>query len=112
MPVTVFVTAHNHYAVKAFDVHALDYLTKPVEPERLKATLARVKQRIAAQTALMTQEKLKSMLAILGGEPAERREIPKEFPKRLVIPNGIKDSFVNVEDIEWIEAADYYSCLL
>src|SRR5580693_873492 len=38
MPITVFVTAHNHYAVKAFDVCALDYLTKPVEPERLKAT--------------------------------------------------------------------------
>ena len=55
MPITVFVTAHNHYAVKAFEVHALDYLTKPVEPERLRAALVRVKERIAADAALMTQ---------------------------------------------------------
>src|ERR1700761_2553724 len=39
MPVTVFVTAHDQYAIQAFEVQALDYLTKPVEPERLRATL-------------------------------------------------------------------------
>jgi two-component system, LytTR family, response regulator len=107
MPITVFVTAHNHYALKAFEVHALDYLTKPVEPERLRSALARVKERIAAHAALMTQEQLKSMLAALGTGSAER----KEYPKRLVVPNAAKDSFVNVDEIEWIEAADYYSCI-
>ena len=107
MPVTVFVTAHNHYAVKAFEVHALDYLTKPVEPERLHQALVRVRERIAAQTALMTQEQLKSMLLELS--PGNTKH--SEYPKRFVVPNGTKDSFINVEDIEWIEAADYYSCL-
>ncbi len=107
MPVTVFVTAHNHYAVKAFDVHALDYLTKPVEPARLKSALLRVKERIASREALMTQEQLKSMLAALGAGAVER----KEYPKRLVVPNAAKDSFVNVDEIDWIEAADYYSCI-
>ena len=107
MPATIFVTAHNHYAVKAFEVHALDYLTKPVEPERLNAALSRVKQQIASQAALVTQQQLRSMLAVLTEETQER----KEFPTRLVIPNGAKDSFVLVDDIEWIEAADYYSCL-
>jgi len=107
MPITVFVTAHNHYALKAFEVHALDYLTKPVEPERLRSALARVKERVAAHAALMTQEQLKSMLAALGTGTAER----KEYPKRLVVPNAAKDSFVNVDEIEWIEAADYYSCI-
>jgi two-component system LytT family response regulator len=107
MPITVFVTAHNHYAVKAFEVHALDYLTKPVEPERLKSTLVRVKERIALEAALTTQEQLKSVLAALkNGETAQR-----EFPRRLVVPNGTKDFFVDVDDIEWVEAADYYACL-
>jgi len=107
MPVTVFVTAHNQYAVQAFEVHALDYLTKPVEPERLQATLIRVKERIAAHAALMTQEQLKSVLTSLENGSGHR----KEYPKRLLVHNGTKNSFINVNDIEWIEAADYYSCL-
>jgi two-component system, LytTR family, response regulator len=106
MPVTVFVTAHNEYALRAFEVHALDYLTKPVEPERLRTTLARVKERIASNTALLTQEQLKSVLASL-----EDTNPSKEYPKRFLVHNGAKDLFVSVEDIEWIEAADYYSCL-
>ena len=107
MPITVFVTAHSHYAVKAFEVHALDYLTKPVEAERLKAALVRVKEQIASQAALMTQKQLKSVLAALRGEDAGLRE----YPTRLVVPNGTRDSFVNVDEIEWVEAANYYSCL-
>lgn len=105
MPVTVFVTAHNHFALKAFEVQALDYLTKPVEPERLHATLRHVKEQVASHAALMTHEQLKSVIAALSA-PA-----PAEYPKRLLVPNGIRDSFVNVDEIEWIEAADYYSCL-
>jgi len=107
MPVTIFVTAHNQFAVKAFEVHALDYLTKPVEPERLRATLARVKERIASSAALASQEQLKSVLESLANGSGARRE----YPRRLLIPDGRKDSFVNVDEIEWIEAADYYSCL-
>ncbi|HEY1647035.1 MAG TPA: LytTR family DNA-binding domain-containing protein [Terracidiphilus sp.] len=107
MPIVVFVTAHHHYAVKAFEVNALDYLTKPVERERLKAALQRVKEKIASQTALLTQEQLKAALSALNQGDAARHE----YPKRLVVPNGTRDSFVTVEEIEWIEAADYYSCL-
>ena len=107
MPVTVFVTAHNEYAVQAFEVHALDYLTKPVEPARLKATLVRVKERIASQAALMTHEQMKSVLHSLESGGVQRQD----FPKRLLVHNGTKDSFVNVNEIDWIEAADYYACL-
>jgi two-component system, LytTR family, response regulator len=107
MPITVFVTAHNQYAIQAFEVHALDYLTKPVEPVRLQVTLTRIKERIASKAALVTQERLKSVLATLeNGSPLQQ-----EYPRRLVVPNGAKDAFVNVNEIDWIEAADYYSCL-
>jgi two-component system, LytTR family, response regulator len=99
MPATVFVTAFDDYAVRAFEVHALDYLTKPVEPERLVATISRVKEKIASQTALLTQQQMKVALAGMG------------LPKRLLVPNGTKDSFVAVDEIDWIEAADYYACL-
>ena len=77
MPVTVFVTAHNEYAVQAFEVHALDYLTKPVEPERLRATLVRVKERIASQAALITHEQMKSVLSSLENGGASRQDFPK-----------------------------------
>ena len=108
MPATVFVTAHHHYAVQAFEVQALDYLTKPVEAERLHSTLARVRERIAANRALITQEQLKSVLAAMETGTAPIR---KDYPARLLVPNGTRDSFVTVSEIDWIEAADYYSCL-
>ncbi|MBT9332451.1 LytR/AlgR family response regulator transcription factor [Paracidobacterium acidisoli] len=107
MPVTVFVTAHNQYAVQAFEVHALDYLTKPVEPERLQSALLRVREQIASRNALLTQERLRSVLAGLE----KSSDAPKEYPRRLLVPNGAKESFISVSEIEWIEAADYYSCL-
>lgn len=107
MPVTVFVTAHNQYAVQAFEVYALDYLTKPIEPARMRATLLRVKEHIASKSALTTHEELKSVLASLEKRPPSR----KEYLRRVLVRSGAKESIVNVSDIEWIEAADYYSCL-
>jgi two-component system LytT family response regulator len=107
MPVTVFVTAHNEYAVQAFEVNALDYLTTPIEPERLRATLVRVKEQISSHLALATHDRLSSILQGLENGMAPS----KDYPKRLLVHNGAKDSFVNVNEIEWIEAADYYSCL-
>jgi two-component system, LytTR family, response regulator len=107
MPATVFVTAHDQYAIQAFEVSALDYLVKPVDPARLRAAVARAKERLASQAALLTHEQLKEMLSRLenGAEASKPR------PKRFLVHNGTKDVFVNVDEIEWIEAADYYSCL-
>lgn len=105
MPVVVFVTAHNQFALRAFEVHALDYLTKPVEMERLQATLVRVRERIASHAALLTQERLRSVLQNLDDRARN------DYAKRLLVPDGNRDFFVNVGDIDWIEAADYYSCL-
>jgi two-component system, LytTR family, response regulator len=107
MPVTVFVTAHQQHALQAFEVQALDYLTKPIEPKRLQATLVRVRDRIASNTALRTHEQLKSVLKNFEGSV----EAQKEYPKRLLVPENAKDTFVEVNEIQWIEAADYYCCL-
>lgn len=108
MPVTVFVTAHNHYALKAFEVHALDYLTKPIEPERLRQTLVRVKERVASKSALAAQEQLKSVFDNLrSAMPAAART----YARRILVRNGIKDLLVTLDEVEWIEAADYYACL-
>lgn len=143
LPITIFVTAHNQYAIRAFEVHALDYLTKPVEPERLHSTLVRVKRSLASNYALKNQERLLKVLAelhpaqisddgrspvsfLLEEERSNRLESrvncqygtnrdmnapSRDYPKRLLIPNGQKDIVVSINEIEWIEAADYYSCL-
>jgi two-component system LytT family response regulator len=107
MPLTVFVTAHHQHAVKAFEVHALDYLTKPIEQPRLSAALTLAKERLISSAAVTTQRTLASALAQIENKSPVR----DKYPKRLLIPNGSKNSFVTVNDIEWIEAADYYSCL-
>lgn len=104
-PLVVFTTAHNEYAPQAFDVHAVDYLTKPIEAGRLQLAIDRVRERLQARIAIRTQEALHRVLAEL---PSVKKV---NYPKRLLVPNGGVDVFVDVEEIEWVEAADYYACL-
>ena len=103
MPITVFVTAHDSYALKAFGVHALDYLTKPVEEERLMSRLLRVKERLASRANGWSEETLRSLLTNLGPQAG-----PAQYRERLLVPGGARTFFIDVETIEWIEAADYY----
>jgi two-component system, LytTR family, response regulator len=101
LPPTIFVTAYHEHAVRAFDVNAVDYLTKPVEKERLETALARVQEKIAARAALLTQSQLAD---VLNG-------IRTTYPSRFLVKDGAKEILLPVENIEWIEAAEYYSCL-
>jgi two-component system LytT family response regulator len=107
LPPTVFVTAYHEHAVKAFDVHAIDYVTKPVEGERLQKAIDRVKEKIAANAALLTQSQLAEVLDELRNANDE----PKAYPSRFLVRDGVKEVLLPVEKIEWIEAAEYYSCL-
>lgn len=107
MPPTVFVTAHHEFAVKAFAVQAIDYLTKPIEHLRLQETLVRVKERIAGTAALLTQEQLSETLAALRSLPRNG----KLYQERFIVRDGTRDVLINACDIDWVEAADYYSCL-
>jgi two-component system LytT family response regulator len=106
MPITVFVTAHNEHAVNAFEVHALDYLLKPIEKNRLEQTLARVKERVQLQEAFVAREQISSAVEALR----QAASYP-ERPQRFLTKSGNTASVVSVSDIEWIEAADYYVCL-
>src|SRR3984957_6424702 len=107
LPPTVFVTAYHEHAVRAFDIHAVDYLTKPVDAERLALALERVREKIAAKAALLTQEQLTAMLNRLRN-PVDESKSP---PSRFLVKDGEKEILVPVEKIDWIEAADYYTCL-
>jgi len=102
LPVTVFVTAHDEYAVRAFEVHAIDYLLKPFDDARLLTALARAKQRLARHGGTAGQP----LLALLD-ERAQRTSSVERF---LVRARG-KVVVVRAEDIDWIEAADYYATL-
>jgi two-component system LytT family response regulator len=106
LPPTVFVTAYHEHAVRAFDIHAVDYLTKPINAERLATALERVRKKIAAETALLTQEQLTAVLN--GLRPGEKS---KCYPSRFLVKDGEKEILLASEKIDWIEAADYYCCL-
>jgi two-component system, LytTR family, response regulator len=106
LPPIVFVTAYHEHAVRAFDVHAVDYLTKPVSAERLARALDRVREKIAAKAALLTQEQL---TAILSG--FRSLENSKAYASRFLVKDGEKEILLPVEKIDWVEAAEYYCCL-
>jgi two-component system LytT family response regulator len=106
LPPTIFVTAYHEYAVRAFDVHAVDYLTKPLEAQRLRTALERVRRKIAAETALLTQEQL---TAVLNG--LRTGEDSKSYASRFLVRDGEKEILLSVEKIDWVEAAEYYCCL-
>jgi two-component system LytT family response regulator len=101
-PHVVFVTAYDEHAVRAFEVNAVDYLLKPVEPRRFEAALARVRDRLAGPGP----DRNAGLEAVL----AELRRA-RGHASRLVVRDGSRVSFVRAEDIDWIDAAGNYARL-
>jgi two-component system, LytTR family, response regulator len=100
MPMVVFVTAYDEYALQAFEVHALDYLLKPFGKDRLQQCLDHARhQRDRRQVGDLG----KSLLALVQDFRPEQKK-----QDRLVIKSGGRVFFVRTEDIEWIEAAGNY----
>jgi two-component system LytT family response regulator len=97
LPLVVFVTAHDSFAVEAFDTRAVDYLLKPVRPERLARALERVRDQLAAMRE--TPSENVSAVSARGAKPAL---------SRLMAKAGDRVVFIKAHDIEWIESAGNY----
>ncbi len=100
-PVVVFVTAYDEYALKAFEVRALDYLLKPFDRTRFEAALARAKERVEADRGGGLAERIDGLLGELRGEHGRWLE-------HLVVKSRGRIFFVSVDEVERIEAAGNY----
>ena len=100
MPLTVFVTAYDQHAIKAFEANALDYLLKPFSDERFEAALSRAKLRLRERGA---SEFGQRMMKMLSSAPQALRPLD-----RLVVKSAGCTRFVRVAEIDWIEAAGVY----
>lgn len=100
VPVVIFVTAYDQFALRAFEAHALDYLLKPFDDERFEATLQRARERIRQQQQGDVDRRL---LALLKEARADRG-----YVQRLVVPSGHRSIFVRTDDVDWIEAERNY----
>ena len=110
-PVVIFVTAYNHYAVRAFEVHALDYIMKPFDDDRFDEALVHARAQLRMESGDSLRRRLDAVVrALHGGEAAEPEITPtpaSRWIERLVVRSQDHAWFVRVADIEWIEAADY-----
>ena len=101
MPPTVFVTAYDEYAVRAFDVQALDYLLKPFGRQRFQSALERARKHLDRERKGAMAERLAQLLRT--GRPPQSAE-----GTRLLIKSGGRVSFVDVDQIDWVEAEGNY----
>jgi two-component system LytT family response regulator len=115
LPVVIFVTAFDRYALKAFDFHALDYLLKPFDDSRFEKALARAKQQLAQRELKDLSRRLISLLEDRGGTrggedatAAAASDKPARYQTRFLIKSGGRVSFIRADEIDWIEAEDYY----
>ena len=98
MPGVVFVTAHDRYAVRAFEINAIDYLLKPVTASRFSEAMARAKARLKTQEAQSAQ--LSSLLRTVAA--------PNQFVTRLAARDGGRTTLIDVDTVEWMKAAENY----
>ncbi|HXD50967.1 MAG TPA: response regulator, partial [Burkholderiales bacterium] len=115
LPMTVFVTAYDQYALAAFAASALDYLLKPVEDQRLDQAVERARAQLATRSAQDHCEQLLKLLGTLSNKPDLRLDdviaAPKSGNGKLAIRDGSRIVRVDVEAIQWIDAAGDYMCV-
>ena len=107
MPLVVFVTAYDEYAIKAFEVHAVDYLLKPIEQERLQQALDHVSVRLAGKRDQLEKQRLMDVVIRLTGRSEDavaelmvNEESVVRYSEKLAIKDGSSTTFVPVRDID------------
>lgn len=100
MPAVIFVTAYDAHAIRAFEVQALDYVLKPFEASRFRIAVSRARAEIQRKRDGEINLRLLNLL--------EELRNPKEYSERLALKSNGRVNFVNVAEIDWIEAADNY----
>ncbi len=103
MPLTIFVTAYDGYAMKAFEVHALDYLLKPVVKERLSEALEHARKQLQHPSEAMFQRRVLNLLGELDSR--------QNTPQRIVIKADGEIVCLRPNEIDWAESAGNYVCL-
>ncbi len=106
LPEIIFVTAFDEYAIKAFEINALDYLLKPIDPERFQKTLERVRERIKTEQTGDLDRKLSALLQSL--ESAKSNAERPAFLERIVIKEQGRIVFLDVNEINWIGSEGNY----
>jgi len=99
-PMVIFTSVHGQYAIRAFEAHAIDYLLKPFDPQRLRFAIERTRAEILKAHDRHLTHRLLDLLADARSEP--------KFDKRLVVKVGGRVVFLEADEIEWIEAAGNY----
>jgi len=106
MPPVIFVTAFDDYAVRAFEVHALDYLLKPFDPERFSETLQRARRHMRERVHADVDERLRVLLESV--DVANGRE---PYRERLAVKKGEESILLHVSQIDWVESDANYAVL-
>jgi two-component system LytT family response regulator len=111
-PVVIFVTAFDEYAVRAFEVHALDYIMKPFDDDRFEEALLHARAQLRLESGETLRRRLTGVVRALrdvetGAGPAPSPPPRGRWLDRLLIRTSNRALFVRVADIDWIEAADY-----
>jgi two-component system, LytTR family, response regulator len=106
MPLVVFVTAYDRHALRAFEVHAVDYVLKPVDPDRLRDAIDRATRLQSLERGASLAERLERLLA--GQAEPSPAPAPATTPDRIAVSQGERRAFVDVSTIEWVEAYGNY----
>jgi len=100
LPAIIFVTSFDEYAIRAFDVNAIDYLLKPINAARFEKAVLRAIDRLTQSNVRESERKLLDFIEVLRAE--------HQYVTRFVVRSGSRLSFVRASDVDWMDAADNY----